>query len=96
VAHAAFDVGILPDADADQLRVRVKVDCFVLEDGVRRSDGHLPINVDWKGPAQKVGDAFLCELTNGAPVSFFVTTEPYDASWTVEIVPEVTPAEPAG
>jgi hypothetical protein len=93
VAHAAFDVGILADAEVDQLRVRVKVDCFVLEDGARRSDGHLPINVNWEGPAQKAGDAFLCELTNGAPVSFFVTTEPYDASWTVEIVPEVTPAE---
>jgi hypothetical protein len=93
VAHAAFDVGIAADAEVNQLRVRVKVDCFVLEDGSRRSDGLLPINVDCEGPAQKAGDSYLCELTNGAPVRFLVTSEPYDPSWTVEIVPEVTPAE---
>jgi hypothetical protein len=93
VAHAGFDVGIAEDAEVDQLRVRVKVDCFVLEDGGRRSDGLLPITVDFEGPAQADDGAYLCELTNGASVKFLVTSEPYDASWTVEIVPEVTPAE---
>jgi hypothetical protein len=93
VAHADFEVGIRADAEVDRLQVWVKVDCFVLEDGGRRSDGHLSIDVDCEGPAQRAGDAFLCELTNSAPVRFFVKTEPYDASWTVEIVPEVTPAE---
>jgi hypothetical protein len=93
VAHAAFDVGIAADVEVDQLRVRVKVDCFVLEDGGRRSDGLLPITVDFEGPARADDGAYLCELTNGAPVRFLVTSEPYDASWTVEIVPEVTPAE---
>ena len=93
VAHAAFDVGIAADAEVDQLRVRVKVDCFVLEDGSRRSDGLLPITVDFEGPAHADDGAYLCDLTNGVPVRFLVTSEPYDASWTVEIVPEVTPAE---
>jgi hypothetical protein len=91
VAHAAFDVGIAADAEVDQLRVRVKVDCFVLEDGSRRSDGLLPITVDFEGPVQADDGAYLCELTNGAPVRFLVTSEPYDASWTVEIVPVLRP-----
>jgi hypothetical protein len=94
VAHAVFDVGIAEDAEVDQLRVQVKVDCFVLEDGGHRNDGQLAIAVDCQGPAQKVGEGYLCELTkNRAPVRFAVTSRPYDASWTVEVVPEVTPAE---
>jgi hypothetical protein len=95
VATAAFDVGLSPAAEVDRLRVRVEIDCFVLEDGGRRSDGRLPINVDVEGPAQLADGAYLCELSNGAPMRFVVTSVPYDASWTVEIVPEVTPAQPA-
>jgi hypothetical protein len=93
VVKAAFDVGLSLAAEVDQLMVRVEIDCFVLEDGGRRSDGRLPITVDVEGPAQLSDGTYLCELSKGATVRFLVTSEPYDASWTVEIVPEVTPAE---
>jgi hypothetical protein len=95
VAHAVFDVGIAPKAEVDQLKVRVDIDCFVLEDGGRRSDGRLRITVNAEGPAREADDGYLCELSNGAPVRFLVASEPYDPSWTVEIVPEVTPVEAA-
>ena len=92
---AAFSIELRPEAETEEVDVRVKVTCPVIEDG-GIGDDPLELSI--------VSDAVLVDdparpgwkrfgLKHAQPVSFECETVPYDPMWTVRFVPEVESVE---
>ena len=92
---AAFSIELRPETDADQVDVRVKVTCPVIEDGAIGDDPlELSISCDTvlsDDPARPGWQRF--DLKQGQTVNFECETVPYDPMWTVRFVPEVESVE---
>jgi hypothetical protein len=89
---AVFTVKLKADEDIDELPVRVRVRCPLLEDGKQGDD--LPIvvqsSVETAADPERPGWTQL-NLTKGETVRFECISDPYDAAWTVKFLPEIEP-----
>lgn len=92
VLKASFGVELKPEENVDELEVRVRVSCPVIEDGSVGDDLDLAMTstVDLSDDAHQPGwKRFV--LKQGHPAKFECESVPYDPLWTVRFVPEVEP-----
>jgi hypothetical protein len=91
---AVFAVKLKPDEEINELPVRVRVRCPLIEDG--KEGDALPVVVQSSADTTPDPDRpewVQVTLTQGEAVKFECISDPYDAAWTVKFVPEIEPVE---
>jgi hypothetical protein len=91
---AVFAVKLKPDEEINELPVRVRVRCPLIEDG--KEGDALPVVVQSSADTTPDPDRpewVRVTLTQGEAVKFECISDPYDAAWTVKFVPEIEPVE---
>lgn len=91
---AAFSVKLKADENIEDVDIRVRVSCPVIEDGSVGDDLGLTIvsDVALTDDVQRPGWKTF-KLTQSQIARFECETVPYDPMWTVRFVPEVEPVE---
>lgn len=93
---AAFSVELRPEADVDEVDVRVRVACPVIEDGSVGDDLELAMSSDVTLSDDTERPGWQTFSLKRSEVAYFeCETVPYDAMWTVRFVPEVESMETA-
>lgn len=94
--HSAFAVSLDPTAEEDAVRLRLRVNCPVLEDeGQEGEELRLLIQSDGVATQLDELDRHLLRFTlkKGCKAHFSVESEPYDPAWSVRLRPEIDQEE---
>jgi hypothetical protein len=89
---SAFTVTLDQAADDDEVDLRLRVRCPVLEDDNEEGD-ELPVSVYVKGVSAQVDSdnpqIFRFSLGKGEKARFTIQSQAYDPAWTVRLRPEI-------
>lgn len=87
-----FTLVLDPEAEDDEVNLRLRVGCPILEDDGQEGDD-LAVDIRYKGVAAVVDDrdphVLRFSLAKGEKARFRLESEPYDPAWTVRLHPEV-------
>lgn len=89
---SAFSVRLDDKSEDDQVDLRLRVNCPVIEDDNEEGDD-LPLQVSWDGVKAVADEAdpflFRFKLAKGEKAKFSIVTEAYDPAWTVRLRPDI-------
>ncbi len=89
---SSFQIKLDEKATDEQVELRLRVNCPVLEDDNEEGDD-LPLKVSWEGVKAVADDAdpfvFRFKLAKGEKAKFSVASEAYDPAWTVRLRPDI-------
>lgn len=94
---SSFIIKLDDKAADDQVELKLRVNCPVLEDDDEEGDD-LPVQVSWEG-VKAVADGadpllFRFRLSKGERAKFSVASEAYDPAWTVRLRPDLDREQP--
>lgn len=89
---SVFDIFLDPQAREEEVDLRLRISCPVLEDEGQEGDD-LALTVKHKGVSAEVDPddhrAFRFTLAKGEKAHFAIESESYDPAWTVRLRPEI-------
>lgn len=90
--HSAFDIFLDPESADEEVNLRLRVSCPVLEDEGQEGDD-LNLIIKHKGVTAEVDPedhrVFRFTLTKGQKAHFAIESEEYNPAWTVRLRPEI-------